>query len=132
VDPVHCTQAWDLDQIGDWDTDTSDEMLDTRTHNAQNELTADRVGALGYVNNGNLLIHAVQGVAFEMTLRAWSARPERRSSQSRRAWHGLLDRSRSPATCDVYVGHQYFEATRLHHRHGLAASARSRDYPRRA
>ena len=42
--PVYGTQAWDLDQVGNWDTVTNDGTTDTRTHNDQNGSLLDNSG----------------------------------------------------------------------------------------
>lgn len=47
-------QQWNLDALGNWTTITSDGTPESRTHNAQNELTAVEATSLSYDANGNM------------------------------------------------------------------------------
>src|SRR5690606_38983080 len=48
-------QSWDLDQLGNWNSVTSDSVQENRTHNSQNQLTQVGTDALTFDANGNTL-----------------------------------------------------------------------------
>ena len=47
------TQAWNLDTLGNWSTFTTNSTGQSRSHNAQNQLTAVGSTTLSYDANGN-------------------------------------------------------------------------------
>ena len=120
ANPVYGTQEWDLDHLGNWDTVTSDGTTDTRTHNDQNELTADSAGALGYDNNGNLLTQAGQSAN---TFDAWNRATSIRGTSyvydalGRRIWE-----SANGGRAFFYDGQRMIE-TRLGAANSLATNA---------
>jgi len=53
--PVSGEQSWTFDQLGNWSSVVTDGTTDTRTHNAQNQVTATSdFSSIGYDNNGNV------------------------------------------------------------------------------
>jgi RHS repeat-associated protein len=53
--PVPVTQtAYNLDAVGNWDSKTTDAVIETRTHNAANEITAIGAQGINHDHNGNL------------------------------------------------------------------------------
>jgi RHS repeat-associated protein len=54
-EPVSGSQSWTLDQLNNWSSFITDGTTDTRTHNAQNQVTATSIGTIWYYNNGSII-----------------------------------------------------------------------------
>jgi hypothetical protein len=67
--PTH-SQSWSLDALGNWSSVTTDAATQTRTHNAQNEITGiSGAGTVSYDGNGNL---TADGSGAALTYDAWN------------------------------------------------------------
>jgi RHS repeat-associated protein len=79
ADPLFATQTWTLDHLGNWSSVVNDGTTQTRTHNAQNQLTTGTGFAFSptYDNNGNMTRDHT-GVQF--TYDAWNRQKQIKNS----------------------------------------------------